>query len=107
MKLIKHPDGRIELDDVPVELAMKIMANGTGKKPPEPRGTVDIADLNETQLQTWQFLVAHDAEEGVPARDYAAIAGLSESGAAMRLTKLIDLGLAYRVKPGYYRPGQP
>jgi ribosomal protein S25 len=113
VKLTKYPDGRIEFDDCTVEDAMRIAGlNGTApkkskesKKRGRPRETTDVADLNESQLQTWQYLTARDTEEGITAADYASDSGLTQTVADSRLRKLTELGMARKVTPGRFRAG--
>lgn len=106
-KLTKYPDGRIEVDGLSLEEVVKIAGlNGTAKMAqPLPRGTVDVADLTDVQLQTWQYLVAHDRPDGVHYSEYSKDAKISQPVAISRLDKLAQLGLAHKVAPATYRPG--
>lgn len=70
-----------------------------------PQETETVADLNASQLQTWQYLTAHDNDKGVSATDYAKDASIAHPVADNRLRKLLSLGMAYKVAPGRYRPG--
>lgn len=109
MKVTKYPDGRVEFDDIPTWMVLKL-AGLNGQAPPNPKGrppdTVVVTEaLGVSQLQTWQYLTAHDREGGITAMEYATDARLSNSVANNRLHKLVKLGLARKVSRGHFRPG--
>lgn len=70
-----------------------------------PRTHEEVSQLGAAQQQTWQYLLAHHSADGVSADEYAKDAGLELKTARIRLTKLVSLGIAHRVKRGRYRSG--
>lgn len=110
----------VECDDVsPKELQELIFAIKDG--PPKKRQTVCdkaeqakrgrpkitevVESLNVSQLQTWQYLLAHDCDEGISATQYAKEAKIAHPVADNRLRKLLSLGMAHKIAPGRYRSG--
>lgn len=79
----------------------------TAPAPAEPVDTglaVDPA-VSPQQMQTWQWLVNNDAPTGRSAQDLADALGLENGTAGLRLSRLVQNGLAHKVSRGLYRAG--
>lgn len=120
MNITVHPDGLIEYQDVTEQFALsvaqaavagrltsKLVSNELKKKRGRPPEHEEVAPLNPAQLQTLQYLQAHDSAEGVKPARYAKDAQLDPKIAGVRLAKLVELGVAYKVGHGHYRVGEP
>jgi hypothetical protein len=59
--------------------------------------------LNDLQGETYDWLVAHDVEQGVHLSAVAAAFMLTKEAASHRLQTLADMGFARRVGTGKYR----
>jgi len=104
-------------DDVEAEWLARLMLNGTAtprptspvkkshhkKKAPEPP---ESASLSPQLVQTWEWLVAHDNPNGVQVHAIATGLNITVHAATFRGNRLIEKGLAHRVRRGRYRPGE-
>lgn len=117
MRALIAPDGSFELEGDSAEVVAAILQiRDTVTKPIEfkartrrkgrPKTTEDVVQLNESQMQTWQYLIAHDTEQGLSATDYAKDASIAHPVADNRLRKLVSLGMATKVARGRFRPLQ-
>ena len=76
------------------------------KKAPEVIEEEPAVRVSKPALQTWEWLVKHDRSWGISVREIADAMGIKEAATAWRLKRLVDAGLAYPVKRGYYRAGE-
>jgi hypothetical protein len=116
MKVTLNPDGSLDFDVDTVEeavaLARTIQHNGNGSAPatkkirsaPVPQS--EMIPVSPQLLSTWQYLVDHGSSSGTAATEVAAGQGLKLPTATYRLNHLIKAGLAHRVSPGFYAPGE-
>lgn len=123
MKVTVDIDNVIILDGNDVaEIAafVKALRNGSAPapasapaKPGKKRGPykkkakpVEEVELSAQTYETWQWLVANDDPNGVKVNAIADGLGITVHAATFRCNKLIEKGLAYRVRRGRYRPGE-
>jgi hypothetical protein len=66
--------------------------------------SVDIP-LSPVLVETWNYLVKHDAPDGVHTNEVAAGLGIKVATANYRLTALLDKELAHKPSPGHWRAG--
>jgi hypothetical protein len=113
MKVTINTEGEVafDTDDVGQALDMiKALRNGHAVKPkkshkrkPEPAEEVP---LSAPLLETWNWMVAEGATEGVSAGEVADALGLKQATAGYRLGQLVEKGLAHSPKRGVYCPGE-
>lgn len=117
MKVIVSPNGDVifETDDVEQALSMvQALRNGTAqarRKKPKPEPPVEEYVEEEVPLslvlaETWEWLVSHDDPVGIPFQEVATSLGLKHATATWRLNKLVEKGVAHKVKRGFYRAGE-
>ena len=62
--------------------------------------------ISKELMKAWQFLVAHDRDNGITPGEVAAGLHLKHATAIWRMNRLLEKGMAYRVKRGHYRAGE-
>jgi len=104
-------------DDVEAEWLAKLILNGVATKPTTPTTPKkshhkkkvtppEMQSLSSELAQAWEWLVAHDDPDGIRVTVLAEGLGITVHAATFRCNRLIDKGLAHRIRRGRYRPGE-
>jgi DNA-binding MarR family transcriptional regulator len=65
------------------------------------------AELNQSQYETWDFLIDHDCPQGVPVSGIARALNTTAGAISHRMSILVNRGYAVRTQRGYYRARTP
>jgi hypothetical protein len=103
MKIKVNTDGSFELDtNGDSHEALKFIRELQSNKPVEDK--IDTSELNQTDYETWTYLVEHDSERGVHYQAFARAMGITDKIAHNRLYRLKGKGYAvFGDMRGYYR----
>jgi len=106
-------------DDVEGEWLAKLVLNGIATKsttPTTPKKShhkkkaiprlAEMESLSPELAQTWEWLVVHDGPDGIVVTNIADGLKITVNAATFRCNRLIEKGLAHRIRRGRYRPGE-
>jgi len=118
MKVTVTPDGEVSFDTDDIVQAVnmiKALRNGATSPMRKKRGPYkkrssgpveEIVPVSPSLVETWQWLVDNDKPTGAAIQEIADGLGIKNPAVTFRLNKLIQKGLAHKVRRGYYRPGE-
>lgn len=113
MKVTVTPAGEVVVDtDSPAQAAAFVRELHRGKKPtrkkkPKPLEIESIEEpLSQELVDTWNWLVANNTDEGVTAADCAEGLDIKPLTARYRLHQLVTKELAHQPGRGRFRPGE-
>jgi hypothetical protein len=117
MKVSIDPDGKVELDvnngetqnaiEFIRQLQKEKKREETIKEIEHEERVQHSAELNKTQYETWDFLIDHDCDAGVPVAGIARALNSTCGAVSHRLGILVNKGYAVRTQRGYYRARTP
>ena len=98
------------LQTAPTTLAAMIKALRNGKPIPKRKVKPKAIRSNDEPLspqlvETWNWLVKHDSDQGVTPVEIAVGLKLAQATAVYRVSELVKKQLARRVRRGHYRAG--
>ena len=105
MRVTISPTGEVQLDtngSTPAEIAAVVRE--LQRTPEEAAAEKRPVELNDIQGATYDWMVAHDKEQGIHISAIARAFTISNGAAGQRCYQLVKDGFATKVCNGRYRP---